>query len=358
MRFTLTVSPARETGGDLYDFFPLDKTRVALLVADVSGKGISAALLMAMLKVIVKTVAKEKGVTAVECLERVNRILLRENTSTMFVTAFYGILDSEKKRLDYAVAGHNPPIVSHADGCAQCLDFKSGLALSAMEDASYLSHHLNFSLGDTLLIYTDGLSEAENEGGEAYGEERLRSALIKNRERSARQQVDRLLSEVASFTEGQPSFDDITMLCLRYCGTDKNKCLRRWAIQTDRREASSLLDEFRDACAEFSLAEETSHDLCLALDELVSNSIRHGRKTTITVIMKKEDSYVKLIYKEPGDPFDMRQIQRPQTDLAWRERKPGGLGLYLIKRLFSDIDCRYEEGCNILTLTKRDGASQ
>ena len=348
--------PALETGGDVYDFFPLHSARTGVLVADVSGKGISSALLMTMAKIIIKTAAKEKNTTAGRCLEKVNNVLMQENTSTMFVTAFYGILDTEKKCLDYAVAGHNPPIISHADGSAQWLKFDAGSALSVMRNESYPNNHLDFAKGDNLLIYTDGLTEAENKENHAYGETRLQKLMSRNCGNSAQRNLELIVNEIKIFTRGQPAFDDVTLLCLRYDGGHRRPWSKRWSLKSNQEEISSLLSEFHGVCRQQNIAEETSHDLCLALDELVSNSLRHGRqkgeRERIIVIIEEQGSRIKLTYEEPGAPFDMRKTKQPQTDLSWRERKPGGLGLYLIKRLFDEVAYQYQEGCNVLTLTK------
>ena len=349
---------ARETGGDIYDFFPLGKERTGVLVADVSGKGIASALLMTMAKIIIKTIAKEKNNSASQCLAEVNNILMQENTSTMFITAFYGILDTASKRLNYAVAGHNPPLLCHADGGSHYLQFERGLALSVMENSSYTDHSLDFSMGDSLLIYTDGLSEAENNQEQAYGELRLQQLMSQNCHCSAHQHIDNIVAAIKSFTVGQAAFDDITMLCLRYRGSDAQQWIKigQWDIQATQQAAAKVLGEFGDACRHAALTEEISHDLCLALDELVSNSLRHRQhqhqQRPITVIMEKNSDSVRLVYKEPGEPFDMRKSKQAQTDVHWQQRKPGGLGLHLIKQLFDHIAYRYQQGCNVLSLTK------
>ena len=256
-----------------------------------------------------------------------------------------------------------------------------------MANTHYSSHHFDFAAGDQLLIYTDGLTEAENKKGEAYGEERLRQHLSQNCQSGAREHIESLVNEIKAFTHGCQPFDDITLLCLcrrdqahqnsQKTGQDStaettpllgkphqnsqkagqdHRVLGQWSIEPRSQAAAQLLSELQATCARHGLDEETSHDVCLATDELVSNSRRHaGHReagTQITVVLKQSQSNIQLIYRQSGAPFDIRKSKKPQTDLPWQQRKPGGLGLYLIKQLFDDIDYDYRQGCNILTLNK------
>ena len=347
---------AKETGGDLYDFFSLDKKRTGLLVADVSGKGIASALLMAVAKILIKTVAKRHPNSPAACLSEVNELLLKENASTKFITVFYGVLDTQTQILSYAVAGHNPPLLKHADSTSEWLSFEPGLPLSALAKSSYQDYRLDLKYGDCLLIYTDGVSEAENRHHQPFGEERLQKLIDNHSETSAQACLDMIIKELDTFTEGQEPFDDITMLCLRY--TKAETIIGTWTVVVNPTAILEVLTAIQDQCQKHKLSQTFSHNLSLAADELLANSLRHrtgdAKSQPITLIIERHKSSIRLVYREPGEAYDMKKPRQAPTDKHWQKRPSGGLGLFLIQNLFDKIDYRYQDGHNVLELTISD----
>ena len=204
---------AREVGGDFYDFFPVDENRLAILVADVSGKGITAALYMMTAKTLLKEFILKYS--PAEAFQLANLELCRNNKAHMFLTAFLGILDLRTGELECVNAGHNPPVLKHADGSAEYLHIKRSLVLSASKKAKYTAVIHPLQKGDKLFLYTDGVTEAMNCQKNLFGEERLLQT-ISNNSGTPEDFVNLLRAEVADFAGNEPQSDDITLLIVEY----------------------------------------------------------------------------------------------------------------------------------------------
>jgi len=206
--------PAREVGGDFYDFFKIDANRLGFCIGDVSGKGIPAAIFMAVCKTALKSIAV-KGMPADECFQSINNTLLNESPSTMFVTAFYGILDTQTGKLEYCNAGHNPTYHIKTDGEVNALPYVDGIPFGIM-DYRYGKQTITMQKGDTLFLSTDGIDEAMDKDENEFSRKRLMETL---REFSNSQLSDlnrSVIGKVQEFTEGISQSDDITLLALRY----------------------------------------------------------------------------------------------------------------------------------------------
>ena len=221
-RFTLndrvdvhaTVEPAREVGGDFYDVFALDGGRIGVVVGDVSGKGVSASLHMAMTKTLINSAA-HRGSGPAEILSIVNEALCRDNDSCMFVTVFIGVLDTATGALTYASAGHNPPLLLRRAGGVELIR-APGIAAGIRAEASFMEHGATMTRGDALLLYTDGVSEATSVADELFTEGRLCEECASLVGESSLAIVTAVMREVQAFQMGAPQADDITILALRY----------------------------------------------------------------------------------------------------------------------------------------------
>ncbi len=212
------MEPAREVGGDFYDVVRLDEGRIGLTIADVSGKGVPAALFMMSSRTQLKGAAIGGGGPGT-VLGEVNRLLVEDNEATMFVTVFHAVFDPASGRLAYANGGHNPPLVIHADGSAEALPTSSGLALGLMPDVDYEEHEATLAPGDTVVFYTDGVTEAENGKSELFGTERLDRVFESAPPQGAEQATGAIFAAVHAFAGGAPQSDDITCLTLHRAGT-------------------------------------------------------------------------------------------------------------------------------------------
>lgn len=214
-----TMQAAKEVGGDFYDFYFVEKNRLLLLIADVSGKGIPAAMFMMKAKSTIKSFAKPNS-SVDKIISRANESLCENNEAEMFVTNWTGIVDLSTGALEYVNAGHNPPLVCHSDGDFEYIKTKPGFVLAGLECSRYSQNSLQLAKGDVLFLYTDGVTEAMNEQDELYGERRLQEVLNKVKDKSMEEICQAVREDVALFVGRAPQSDDITMLAFRYEGLE------------------------------------------------------------------------------------------------------------------------------------------
>jgi sigma-B regulation protein RsbU (phosphoserine phosphatase) len=209
------MEPAKEVGGDLYDFFLLDNNRVGFVIGDVSGKGVPAAIFMAVSRTLIRATAL-KGIPPEECLTYVNHLLCNESVASMFVTVFYGVLDYKNGTLVYANGGHNPPYILSKDGELKELELTGGLALGVIDSVSYQSKTVKIESGDLIYTFTDGVTEAMNKDYELYSEERLELLLKENYGVNTTEIISKSFENVKIHADGELQSDDITILAIKY----------------------------------------------------------------------------------------------------------------------------------------------
>nr|CBH37889.1 conserved hypothetical membrane protein, SpoIIE and 5TMR of 5TMR-LYT family [uncultured archaeon] len=206
--------PAKEVGGDFYDFIPISEGKIGLTIADVSGKGVPAALFMALARTIVRAKATRSS-SVREVIRDANSLITADAKSGMFVTLFYAVLDVSERTLTYVSAGHNPPMIFKAKtGTLMRLDAK-GIALGAIEDIELEERKIILDGGDIVVFYTDGVTEAINKKEVQFGEERLITTIKMNHELSANDMIEKIKGEVLAFCGDEPQFDDITLMALK-----------------------------------------------------------------------------------------------------------------------------------------------
>ena len=216
LELAASMDPAKEVGGDFYDFFFVDKDKLAFVIADVSGKGIPAALFMATSKTAIQNCVRDCASLS-EAVMTANDSLCSNNTAEMFVTAWIGVLDILTGKLNFVCAGHNPPVLV-SGGKADFIKLRSGLVLAGMSGVKYREHSLELKKGDRLFLYTDGVTEAENDSHTLFGEERLAACLQNAGSRSADEIIADVKAAIDEHVNGFDQFDDITMLCISYAG--------------------------------------------------------------------------------------------------------------------------------------------
>lgn len=209
--------PAKEVGGDFFDFFLIDRDRIGFAIGDVSGKGVPAALFMAVSRTLLRATAS-RGFSPDECMRQVNQILHQESISSMFVTCFYGVLNSRTGEIQCSNGGHNPPYILRADGRVEAMELFGGLILGAFKHAAYEKRELALQPGDCIFLYTDGITEALNSDGEQFSNERLAASLGRTNGSTVEEIVGRVIGDVKEFTAGAAQSDDMTILAVRYSG--------------------------------------------------------------------------------------------------------------------------------------------
>ena len=210
-----TMDPAKEVGGDFYDFFMVDESHLAIVVADVSGKGVPAALFM----VIGKTLIKDHTVPGADLgqvFAEVNQLLCESNSEGLFITAFEGVLDLKTGRFDFVNAGHEIPFVFRKGTGYKTYKLKSGFVLAGMENMKFTAGSIMMEPGDKIFQYTDGVTEATNASSELYGMERLETILNANADATPEELLPVVKNDIDTFVGNAPQFDDITMLCLTF----------------------------------------------------------------------------------------------------------------------------------------------
>ena len=211
------MNAAKYVGGDFYDFFKIDDDRLGFVIADVSGKGVPAAIFMAISRTVIRAIALTDN-SAAMCMKRANEILCKESVNDMFVTVFYGILNIHTGVVTYSNAGHNPPVLMKHDKTVSFVPLTGDRILAAMPDSVYHEKELHLVPGDSLFLYTDGITEAKNKNNELYGEKRLLENCMELTGRSSKEIVERITETVGQFVVGAVQSDDITILSITYKG--------------------------------------------------------------------------------------------------------------------------------------------
>jgi sigma-B regulation protein RsbU (phosphoserine phosphatase) len=209
--------PAKEVGGDFYDFFFLDEDRLAFVIGDVSGKGVPAAIFMAVSRTLLKAVATQV-VNPGETLRRINTMLIPEGNESMFVTIFYGVLNTRTGDMQFSYGGQPPPYIRRSDGTIEPITQEGGFLLGMLEGMEYDSHKIVLRPGDTVLLYTDGVTEAMDRDNQMFETARLESSLRRMNGVGLKDMLETIQSDLAEFSRGAPQADDITMLALQFKG--------------------------------------------------------------------------------------------------------------------------------------------
>lgn len=336
--------PANDVGGDLYDFIPLDSHRIFTVIADVSGKGISAAMFMSVTLTLIRQYARME-LSPGEVLRRVNAILSEKNAALMFATAFVGIYDSDTRRFTYANAGHNLPYV--VGDRLSVLDGASGTPLGLFEDGDYPETTVQLGFNDTLFLYTDGVDEAVNTERCFYGTERLESELISCGRRHDADIIARVEDSVRTFSGDVEQHDDITMLTLSV----KNAGVL--LLDADIKE----LTRIKAAILALSMPRTELLKLCLAAEECFVNICSYGfadgvpKDEKVCFSLKVSDK-IEMKFEDEGQPFNpLKQVISPEDyDM---DTQIGGLGRLISFSIADDVSYEYRDGKNILTLTKK-----
>lgn len=340
-----SMDTAREVGGDFYDFYLLDDDRLAFLIADVSGKGITAAMFMMKAKTLIKSYAeKETDVAAI--LTQANEALCEGNDAEMFVTCWMGVLTFSTHTVSFANAGHNPPLVRHRDGQFEYFKSRPGFVLGGMEGVRYRSGELKLEPGDEIFLYTDGVTEANDKDNALYGEERLLAALNALGEVDAQALCRRVKADVDAFVGDADQFDDITMLSLRLL--PQSVLELRPALEEMERATAFVEETLRSAGAE----EKTIVKMNIAVDEIFSNIARYSGADRARLECAVTPQRFTLRFVDNGRPYDPTQRAEPDVTLSAEERGIGGLGILMVKKSMDGVEYAYENGQNILTLWK------
>jgi sigma-B regulation protein RsbU (phosphoserine phosphatase) len=352
------LHPAREVGGDFYDLFLIDDNHFCFCVGDVSGKGVPAALFMAVTKTLIKSRAANDLAPA-SILSHVNTELSQRNESCMFVTVFLAILDLREGVLAYSNAGHNPPYLKRTDGTLVRIDQRHGPIIGAAEGLAYSQDSLSLSDGDLLFLYTDGVTEAMDSANSLYTEDRLRDLLSLHTFDSVEAAVRVSADDVWAFQGAAEQADDVTVLSVVYSGrTEEIDAHRLELTIANRLEEIQRVNEAIGVFAEAQGVDtKTRRQLSLVFDELLNNTISYGYEDSeahdIEVTVSLSDGRLYATISDDGKPFNPFESAAPDTDLSVEDRPIGGLGVHLVRNVMDRVSYERRGANNVLLLEKQ-----
>lgn len=333
------IRPAKHVGGDLYDFFWTDD-RLHFCIGDVTGKGVGAALVMAVTKTLVRALAGFEEDPA-RLLSAVSERLYEETDPSMFVTAFCGSLDLRSGRLRYSNAGHDRPLIVTPGKPVRRLESKSGLPLGVLPKFTYIVEEIVLDPEDALFLYTDGVTEATNRAEEMFTIERVRQVLGESASANPASLIHTIVEHVDRFAQMTPQADDLTMLCIGYQGL-------RAFFKRDVSELGRLFEFLR------RVADDRTIDL--GVEEIFTNFVKYNAAGMgdIEVRLLRDGDRVTVTLTDPDTaPFSIDA--HPDVAAPLSERTPGGLGLYLTAKMMDSVDYRYDGRTATITLQKRLG---
>lgn len=349
--FSLSASmtPAKEVGGDFYDFFWLDEDRFVFLVADVSGKGVPAAMFMVVAKTLLQNQIRTASSPAQAFIDT-NEALCANNKDGMFVTAWMGMLTISTGKLVFVNAGHNRPLVKTKEKEYAYVTNHCNFVLAGLEGIEYKQEELQLQPGDTLFLYTDGVTEATNQQNQLYGEERLEKRLNIDDKENTEVLLSSVWEDVSAFQGETEQFDDITMLALSYQGDG----YLRNSGGADIWRMAEVLEFVDDILEEGKILPQISTKVLIAVDEIFSNICYYSKAEVATVGCKVVNGKVYVIFEDDGIPFNPLEQLDPDIKQDIGERKIGGLGIFLVKKSMDQMEYKFTRGKNQLTIGKEN----
>jgi sigma-B regulation protein RsbU (phosphoserine phosphatase) len=353
-----TLEPAREVGGDFYDFFLLDEDRFCFCVGDVSGKGVPAALFMAVTKTLIKSRATNDFSPA-SILTHVNDEISANNDSAMFVTLWLGILDVTSGTLEYTNAGHNPPYLLRHTGEVVRLAERHGPVIGAVDGLVYSEGSGQLERGDVVFVYTDGVTEAMDPDGQLYEEDRLVEVLQSSDIDSVESLVHASTDDVWRFQADAEQADDVTVLAVEFSGRvggSEDVQVLELSVANRLEEIDSVNESFEAFAAEHGLPEKIRRSMKLVFDDLLNNVISYAydddEEHRIDVHVELSSDRVAVRISDDGHPFNPFGRSAPDTALTVGEREIGGLGIHLVQSLMDEVSYKRRTDQNVVVLVK------
>lgn len=351
------LEPAKMVGGDLYSYFIRDE-KLFFCIGDVSGKGVPAALVMAVANSLFRSVSTREANPA-RIMQALNEIGCQRNEQNIFATFFIGVLDLPTGKLHYCNAGHEKQFAIGKE--IKILPAKPHLPLGVMDDLIYTVQETVLQPGESLFLYTDGLSEAKNENRELFGLKRIEEGLqdcIKNESITPEKIIQTMIHRVNGFVSGAEQSDDLTMLAIQYTPQEKPLVFRESLTLNNKVSEISKLNAFvMSATAALNMEKVLANQLKLAVEEAVTNVIDYaypnGTEGTIDITIEADESRIRFILSDSGAEFDPTGVSKADTTLSVDERPMGGLGVFLVRNLMDSINYERTDGKNILRMEKR-----
>ncbi|MBQ9245035.1 SpoIIE family protein phosphatase [bacterium] len=342
-----TMTPAKEVGGDFYDFYFIDNNKFMFLIADVSGKGVPAALFMMNAKTLISNMAQFK-ITPKEMIELTNKKICTNNKEFFFITMFACIVNLDTGDMSCINCGHNPPLIYRSGNNYEYLKIGQNIAMGVQPNADYKIYETKLNAGDRIFLYTDGITEAINADEEMYGEERLLNYLNELKNKDITTITKNVKANVDDFSSDAEQSDDITMLLFEYNGNVKT--YRHKAAIENYNDFYSWLNSI---CNEWQLDEKLRNKIEICAEEIFANICFYAysdEKGEIEVNINKMEDTIKIQFVDEGKQYNPLEKPDPDITLSLEERKPGGLGIYMVKQIAKKSEYEYKDGKNIFTI--------
>lgn len=356
-----TMTPAKEVGGDFYDFFLIDDDHLGLVMADVSGKGVPAALFMVIAKTLIKNRAQMmSGISYSpgEILGFVNRQLCEGNDAELFVTVWLGILQISTGEGIVSNAGHEYPALRRAGGSYELVKTKHSPAVATIEGIRFREHSFQLYPGDSLYLYTDGVPEATNGQNELFGTDRMLAALNENPDAPARALLSTVKQRVDEFVGEAPQFDDLTMLCLHYLGGEMCS-MKELEVEAMLENLEQVLEFVNRELEQSGCPVKAQKQLGLAVEEIYSNIARYAYAEAeapgtarIRIRMHENPAAAEIIFTDQGTPYNPLEKEDPDVTLNAEDRPIGGLGIYMVKKSMDEVSYEHKDGQNVFRIRK------
>ena len=351
-----TMTPAKEVGGDFYDFFFVGQNRLAMVIADVSGKGIPAALFMMRAKTAIRGLA-ESGNEPAEVLYKANNTLCEGNDAEMFVTVWLGIVDLETGMMKCANAGHEYPTLMRAGSEYELLKDRHGLALAAMEQMKYKEYELQLMPGDRLFVYTDGVPEAIDCQMQQYGTDRMIRVLNETKNASLEDTLKAVKKDLDTYVGDADPFDDVTMLNFVYAGAEKEAGqMNTLTVEAKVDNLPQVLSFVDGKLEEAGCSMKAQMQIDVAVEEIFVNIANYAYAPDAgdaVIVTETGEGEITIEFHDKGKPFDPLAKEDPDVTLSAAERQIGGLGIFMVKKSMDEVSYRYEKGENILVIRKK-----
>ena len=351
------ITLAKEVGGDFYDFFFIGEQHLAMVMADVSGKGVPAAMFMMMVKSMIR-VQILAGNDPGTALENVNDLINSNNREKMFVTVWIGILNVATGVITASNAGHEKPILKKPDGDFEVLNDKHGFVIGGIENMKYTNYEIVMKPGSKLFLYTDGVLNAVNSEGRSFGIDRTLAAINLNAGSSAKDIIESVNSEIRMYGGNKEQVDDLTMMCFEYLGGSDPEAYEEITMDATSDSITKTQEFIANKLDILESGVDEKRQIDVAIDEIVGNIASYayeGGTGPVTVGASIDISHktIEIIFKDKGVYFNPLDKEAPDVSLAAKKRKIGGLGIFLVKKTMDDMQYEYTDGQNILKLVKK-----
>ena len=351
-----TMTPAKEVGGDFYDFFLIDEDHLGLVMADVSGKGVPAALFMVIAKTLIKNRAQMGGGPA-EILQYVNDQLCEGNEAELFVTVWLAIVELSTGKGLAANAGHEHPAIRRGDGQYELVVYRHSPAVAVMPGMAFREHSFELHPGDTFFVYTDGVVEATNARDEMFNTDRMLAALNRDPAAGPQALLQNVKDAIDDFVGVAPQFDDITMMCVHYSGPEAKK-MKELTIEARVENLNEVLAFVDGQLEEMECPMKVQIQIDVAVEEIFVNIASYAYapgsgSATIRTEMEEDSGNVVITFVDSGVPYDPLAKDDPDVSLPAEKRQIGGLGIYMVKKSMDNMLYAFRDGQNILTIKKK-----